>query len=94
MNKIEVEESGDDMMEYEDWEYDINIEMEEEEEYKDWLARELEGMGIAWSIDEVLQPMEESVMVVGSQSYPPHHGGVQTSLKRGSRQPGCQAHMV
>ena len=70
-------------MEYEDWvdNIDIDIEMAKEEEYEEWLARELKGMGISWSLDEVLEPMEESVMEVGSQSYPPHHGGVHTPLQ-------------
>ena len=81
MNKMEVEENGDDTMDYEDWEYNIDIEMAEEEEYEDWLARELEGMGITWSLDEVLEPMEEGVMGVGSKPYPLHHGGVYTPLQ-------------
>ena len=69
-NRMEVEENEDDMMEFEDWKYDyddINVEMVEEEQYEEWLAKELEGMGIAWRMEEDVEPMEESMMVVGSQ---------------------------
>ena len=44
----------------------------EMETYEDWLEGELLEMGIDWEQDD-LDTMEENMMVVGSQEYPPHH---------------------
>ena len=45
MNRMDVEEYAEEKMEYEDWEDIINISMEilEEEEYEEWLAKERES---------------------------------------------------
>ena len=51
-----------------------DIEMEEEE-YEDWLIRELSEMGIEWT-PSMEEPMEESVTELGSTEYPLCHGGV------------------
>ena len=51
-----------------------DIEMEEEE-YEDWLLKELSEMGIKWT-PGLEEPMEESVAELGSIEYPLCHGGV------------------